>query len=202
MRRILGWGFMGGGEDDLEGCAVWGLGMELEASAVVGDDPFGEGEAEAGAVGFGREEGVEETSLDVLGDAGAVVGDFEDDGVLGGAVEAGGMGEGTEGDMAVVGDAVGGVLDEVDEGLGELLVVSVDEEVSGAGDGELDLFRGEGGLEEFEDGLEEVGDREGAEVGLGGAGELEELVDDAVESVEFEVDDGDVFEVMEVGGQG
>ena len=58
---------LGGWEDYSEGGAVGGLGVYLDASAVGFHESLADGEAEAGALLFGGDEGDEE-ALQVVGD--------------------------------------------------------------------------------------------------------------------------------------
>jgi len=80
----------GGGELDSEGGAFVGFAGGGDGAAVAGDGAVADGEAQAGAFadGLGGEEGFEESFEVFGGDAGAVVGDIDDDGgfVAGGAV--------------------------------------------------------------------------------------------------------------------
>ena len=114
------------GEGDAEGGAG-GVGVvdraDFDGAAVALDDLLGDPEAEAGAdVFLGGEEGLEDVIAVFGGDAGAVV--FDDDlddfavGVLV-AVDA-------DADGAAVGDGVGGVGDEVGDGLLEFAGEALD----------------------------------------------------------------------------
>src|SRR5690606_31530869 len=112
-------GFFGLGQEDGEGGAFADAGVHAELSAVAADDGEHGGEAEAGAVFLGGEEGGEDVFGDVGRDAGAVVGDLDLHVVAGGQ----------RGDVAVAeADVDGAQPDEAGVGLGDGLD-GVDDEV-------------------------------------------------------------------------
>ena len=126
------------------------------------DDLLGDPEAKAGAGdAFGGEEGLED-AVECGGiHAGAAVGDGDGD------TAAGGLGRrrGTEAEAAALGERVDGVSDKVREDLSNLAVVSEDGGYGPEIADDLDLCAAEAGVEDGEDGLNELMD-----VGEGGAG--------------------------------
>src|SRR5690242_15241735 len=101
------------------GALAGGVG-ELDLAAVVGDDPVGDGEAQAGAALFGGVEGGEDAVQRLERDAASCVGDLDADGVP--AVEL------APGDLyrqlTPAPHGIEGVQQDVDEDLLELLPVS------------------------------------------------------------------------------
>lgn len=86
LSGLVGGGGIGGGEVDFEDGAAAGGAVDGDAAAVVFNDGLDGGEAEAGTLvgAFGGEEGVEDAGEDFGGNAGAGVGDAEDDIAAGG----------------------------------------------------------------------------------------------------------------------
>ena len=78
------------------------LAARMVAAVDVGDGPA-EGEAEAGAVAFGRHEGLEDGLAHGLGDAGAAVGHLQDNRGTPGGAAPGAVGDA---DLALVGDGL------------------------------------------------------------------------------------------------
>src|SRR5688572_1543996 len=120
-----------GGEDDGEGRALAGCGVERDAAGVLLDDALGDGQAQPGAAeALGREERLEDLAVLLGGDAGAVV-DDRDVNLGAGARGGGRRGRGddraargvgarvvrdVDGDDAAAGlDGLDGVADEVHE---------------------------------------------------------------------------------------
>ncbi len=98
--------------------------MDFDVAAVFADDASDDEEAEAGAGGFGGAVGFEEAAHGFGGEAGAVVGDGDE--------EVGVVGKGGDVDDAVVaGDGLVGVAEEVVKDLLEL--VGIDEGVGEVG---------------------------------------------------------------------
>lgn len=100
------------------------------------EDALDDGESETSAFRLSGEEGVEDARDEILRDARAGVLDVErDDGAFFQVFDLGGYFE-----LAAVRHGVGGVDDEIEEGLLELAFVSVDSGVANAGGVfELDL---------------------------------------------------------------
>jgi len=149
---------------------------------VLFDDFGGDGEAEAGALALGGEEGFED-AVEVGGaDAGAAIDDGE------GETAAGGLD--ADDDLGAGGRGLDGVEDEIEEDLFELFGVG-DDFAGGGGD----LFaEGDGGgaggvAGEREDRVDDGLRIDGLEARRAGAGELEEAREEAVEALGFEVDD-------------
>ena len=115
-----------------------GLRLILQGAAVLFDNSRGDGKAQASARVLGGEEGIEQALLHFRRDAFAGVGDFEDDHVGDTIGEALVIEPGAQGDLAVLADAVSGVLDEIDQHLLDLLRVDLD----GRGDGVLERRAG------------------------------------------------------------
>ena len=87
--------------------------------AVVGaDDGLDHGEPEAGAIGFGGDEGVEDFGKEFLWNSFAGVGDSELEIVI---ISLNG-----ESESAAVGHSISGILNEIDEDLAELVGVRLD----------------------------------------------------------------------------
>ncbi len=136
------------------------------------DDFGGDGEAEAGAALLGGEVGEEEALAELVGEAGAGVGDGE-------LEEAGGEQAGGEGELAVerVLHGLGGVVDEVGERAAEGFGVGGDErEVGREGAADADVAEAAG--EESERIFDDRVDVGGAQARGGELGERGELVDE------------------------
>ncbi len=155
-------------------------------------DAGGEGEAEAGAVGLGREEGVEEPLLDRGFDAGAVVGHFEPDEARSASAGRGRRREHAKADEARParrGDGVGGVAHEVEQGLLDLVAIGEDRRGGGVRlDLEAHLALLETRAEERAHPAEERAGIDRGEHGLGRPGEAEEVAHDAFEAIDLAVD--------------
>ena len=108
--RRLGSGRLREGERerDREGRAAAEGGADADVTAVGADDLVDDREAEAGAVGAGGEERLEDAGEIVGADAAALVLDLDRDEVIGG-------GEGAQGDLGARARGGGGVVDEVGE---------------------------------------------------------------------------------------
>lgn len=157
------------------------------------DDASGDGKAEAGPGFLGGKERVKEAGLDFARDPFAGVDDLENDGwggFFGGRHEGA---AGVEGDGAIMTDAFGGILNEVNEDLFELLGIDADPEGAGGREMELDGVFLELSRQETFDPGEKVGGEDGDGAGFGGACEMEHFAHDAIEALDFLVDDGGVF---------
>ena len=121
-------------EEDVEGGAFAGLALDGDGAPMFLDDAPGDGQAQAGAVGFGGEERLEQARHILGRNADAVVFDGEPEvrPVAGAAVGLAGAASGRE---DVSGDREGavrphgfeGVKEEVHEGLLQLVIVAVQE---------------------------------------------------------------------------
>ncbi len=167
-----------GGEVDIDGGAVVGGGGaadEIEGAAVFADDAATDPEAEAGAaLALGGEEGLEKILADGLGDAGAVVGDGDEDAGsavqavvsdvacagLGGERDGGGAGlrlrmvRGDGGAFGCGAGGFGGVGEDVGEDLAKLGGEATNDQTFGQVAGDVDAERGEAALHEEEERLE------------------------------------------------
>ena len=145
-------------------------------------------EAESGAAGFGGGVGFEEAAEDFGGDSVAGVGDADEDFVL---VEGA-----CDGDFATGGgDGLVGVLDEVEEGLanlvgveGELGNVFVEVKL------DLDVAVEELGFECFEGFANELVNLGGLQDGASGADGVKEFLEEGVEAADFGAGGGEVIE--------
>jgi hypothetical protein len=164
---------------------------------VLADDAFGDGEAEAGAVGIeaGGDEDFEDFGQDVLGDSGTII--LHGDGEGGAAVEGGGTGGDVNAASGVAGaagvDGMEGVTEEVDEDLDEL--AGVTEDAGGGGDG-VEEGDGRGAFvdgDELPGLLDEVVEGDGGEFAAADAGEVEQAGGDVAEAF------GDAFHAEEAG---
>ena len=169
------------GQRDLEDGAAGGNDFDLDVAAVGGGDGFGGGEAEAGAFAeaFGGEERFEDVRDDFFGDAGAGVGELEDD-VRGGLVADGGFGHlgviNTQGDGATVFHGITGVDHEVEEQGGEFVAVADDGDVGAGFNGFEQLDLDAAGVAHEARGLvDDFAQVEGLVLGRGAAGEGEEV---------------------------
>lgn len=164
---------------------------------VLADDAFGDGEAEAGAVGIeaGGDEDFEDFGQDVLGDSGTII--LHGDGEGGAAVEGGGTGGDMDAASGVSGaarvDGMEGVTEEVDEDLDELAGVA--EDAGGVGDG---VEEGDGGGafvygDELPGLLDEVAEGDGGEFAAADTGEVEQAGGDIAES------SGDALHALKAG---
>ena len=146
-----------------------------------GGNGFGGGEAEAGALAdsFGGEERFEDVRDDFFGDAGAGVGELEDD-VRGGLEAAGGLGElgvsNAQGDGATVFHGVTGVDHEVEQEGGEFVAVADDGDVDAGFNGFEQLDLDAAGVAHEAQGLvDDFAQVEGFVLARGAAGEGEEV---------------------------
>ena len=183
------------GEVDEDVGALVGLGLDFDLAAVFADDAADDEEAEAGAGGFRGAVGFEEAAHLLGRDAGAVVGD--------GNQEIGFRGAGADPDHAVFpGDGLVGVADEVVENL--LKLIGIDQghgelrrEIEIHGDAAGNDFRFEQGQGLAEDGVEVAA----VAAGGGGADGVEELLEDGVEPLDFLAGGVHVLgEALAVGG--
>ncbi len=183
------------GEMDGEGGAAIGMGLVGEGAAVSLDDADADAEAETGATGLGGEEGVEEAALDLLGDAGAGIGDGDVHDGEGAATGTELAGLGAEGDGGARRGGFEGIADEIDEHLLELFGVGGERGVVEVTDHEADVASGGLGFEESGEIAEEGPGLDELRAGIAGPGEAEEIVDDPFESGDLGSDDGgvDVF---------
>jgi hypothetical protein len=165
-----------GGQDDAEGRAAVGLALILEGTPVLFHDARGDRQAKARPPLFGGEKGVEQPLADLGGDALAGVGHFEDDDlgfVLG---ERQPIASRPQGDRAIVADALGGILHQIDQDLLDLAQVGPD--LTGDRGREIEPDPGLGQLarkKPMDFGERQMGGDEG-EFGLVRPGEMEELV--------------------------
>jgi len=102
------------GEMDEDVGALVGLGLDFDFAAVFADDAADDEQAEAGAGGFRGTVGFEEAAHLLGRDAGAVIGNGDEE------FRAGGVG--ADGDVAALaGDGLVGIAEEVVENLLELI---------------------------------------------------------------------------------
>ena len=197
----------GARKHDVEGDTDTEVALGPDGAAVLLDDAAADGEAEAGAAllagigGLNLLESVEDGVELIGGDAAALVGDFEQDGVCGGF--------GMDADGGVGRRKLDRVREQVSEDLEDAVGVAIEEEgfwgggVGGGGGGELEMDAGgvghaghgvEGLLGEVTEGA--AADLEGSAAGFH-ALEVEDVVDQADEAVG--VGDGDAEEVLGFG---
>lgn len=162
--------------------------LDFDFAAVFAEDTADDEEAKAGAARFGGGIRFKEGAEDFGGDAGTGVIDADEDFVL---VEGA-----TDGDFASGGgDGLIGVLDEVEEGLpnlvrveGKLGEVFVELEVN------LDVARNELGLKGLEGVANEVVDLGGLHDGARRADGVEKLLQEAIEAADFGPSGGEMLE--------
>ncbi len=197
-------GFVGEGEGE-GGSFLVVVVVEPDAAAVGLDDVFDDGEAESGASLFAgagfvdAEEAFEDALAGVFGDAGSVVGDVDDDGVV--VVGAVGVDADVAAGLAVFDAVVDEVLDDLVDSVGVCpdldLVLDVGGEGDGAGLGAV--------LEVVKDSLDEGGEGDLGVVhgDLAGfeLGEGKEVFDEVGEAVAVFLDFlEEAFLVLGVGG--
>jgi hypothetical protein len=164
------------GKGQAENGSLIDLGGESDDPFMFFHDAGGNGQAEAGAGVFGRKERVEDSLGDFRGNAPSRVADFENDGRdSGGRLLAGIQGASVEGNRSILPDAIGGVLDEVDQDLLDLLSVRGDGQSRFSLGAQRDAARGEFHLEQLADVRQETFDRDLSDFRIGRPGELEEI---------------------------
>ena len=182
-----------GDADSKHGTAAF-LAIDLDEPTVVIDDAFDDGETDAGAVGAGGEEGIEEVAHRLGRDTGAGIDDFEHP-------TAGCRFSHTDRDIGARGGGLDGVSDEVPQELTELGVVSLDDGTRlGAEIGDVDIFGAAAGAFSEEDDIAS----DATEVCLGdvggfGSSEVEHIADEVIETGGFTLND--VAKVSVIGTQ-
>lgn len=195
----------GGGKHSRSGGGVWqvdedfgaffGLGMDFDFAAVFADDAADDEQAESAAGRFGGAVGLEEAAHVFGWDAGAVVGNGDEE------IGFGGLGFDFY-ETVIAGDGLVGVAEEVVENL--LKLVWVDNgfrEVFGKF--EIDGYSAgsDFGFEEFEGLVEDRVEIVRCADGCAGADGVEELLEDGIEPADFVACGFEVFgEVVAVGG--
>src|ERR1700683_1091513 len=177
---------VGDGEEEFKFGALADFGFDLHFALVVFHDFFDDGEADAGAGFLVGEEGGEEVGDLVGGHALAVVADGKDE--VGFTFKF--LDGGAEAQDASPGHGFGGVEDEVEEDLLDLFPGGAEGGgIVGGGAADVDVLLEKFVAGEEEDVVEELLGVDGFLDGLGGAGEGEDLVENAVHLPHFFADE-------------
>ena len=178
--------------------AVTGVALDRERAAVAFDDFVGDVEPEAGALGLGREEGLEQRLLRLGVHAAAIVTHGDDD-----AAGRGRRASETHRDAAARGRGFRGVLEQVDEHLLQLVGVvrhrgqarfGVAQHVHAA------LLEHAG--HRLLGAAERVLERARREVQLARVGDVEQLLNDAIEPADLAHHELDVLRLLRLPGEG
>src|ERR1041385_7267088 len=122
-------------QDNAENAAVIDLSLVEQRAAVLFDDSRGDRKAKARAGFLGRKEWIEEPLLDLGRDSFAGIRDLENDHSIGMVAQAPGVLASAQGNHAVGPNAVGGILDEIDQHLLDLGGI----DANGGADGAIQL---------------------------------------------------------------
>ena len=162
-----------------------GPGFEVECAFVLVDYFRGDGQSKAGAIVLRAEEGIKQSFLHFGRDALASVLDFQRHGPRQSSAQLGVAINGAQRDRALVTDAVGGVLNEIDEHLLELERIGQERGFGHRSGFQLDGLAPELGREEIAHLAERGLSGERGELRLAWPRELEKVFQDLLQPVDF-----------------